>query len=109
MPAHGHADLSGPAEAPVAVEVTRGGIVESRHRARAVIVDAGGRVLARWGDIDSPIFARSAIKALQAIPLVETGALDAFALGEEEVEMLIDFLHRMSAQLDAVNAVEPES
>ncbi|MED5611448.1 MarR family winged helix-turn-helix transcriptional regulator [Pseudomonas sp. JH-2] len=31
------------------------------------------------------------------------------ALGEEEVEMLIDFLHRMSAQLEAVNAVEPES
>ena len=29
-------------------------------------------------------------------------------LKDDEVEMLIGFLHRMSAQLDAVNAVEPD-
>ncbi len=86
-PAEGRADLSGPTEAPIAVEVTRGGMVESRHRAHAVIVDAGGRVLARWGDIDRPIYARSAVKSLQAIPLVETGALDAFGLGDEELAL----------------------
>ena len=86
-PAEGAADLSGPAEAPVAVEVTRGGMVESRHRAHAVIVDAGGRVLAQWGDIGKPVYARSAIKSLQAIPLIETGAFDAFGLGEEELAL----------------------
>jgi len=86
-PAEGRADLSGPADAAIAVEVTRGGTVESLHRAHAVIVDAHGRVLARWGDADRPIFARSAIKALQAIPLVETGALDAFGLGTEELAL----------------------
>jgi L-asparaginase II len=99
-PARGSADLSGPAEAPVAVEVTRGGMVESRHRAHAVIVDAGGRVLARWGDIDSPIYARSAIKALQAIPLVETGALDAFGLGEEELALACSSHHGEPAHTD---------
>lgn len=86
-PAEGSADLSGPAEAPVAVAVTRGGMVESRHRAHAVIVDAGGRVLARWGDIARPVYARSAIKSLQAIPLIETGAFDAFGLGDEELAL----------------------
>lgn len=86
-PAEGSADLSRPAGAPVVVEVTRGPIVESLHRAHAVIVDAGGRVLARWGDIERPIYARSAIKSLQAIPLVETGALDAFGLGDEELAL----------------------
>ena len=91
--AAGHADLSGPAEAPVAVEVTRGGMVESRHRAHAVIVDAGGRVLARWGDIERPVYARSAIKALQAIPLVETGAFDAFGLGDEELALACSSHH----------------
>ncbi|MBH3430323.1 MarR family winged helix-turn-helix transcriptional regulator [Pseudomonas alkylphenolica] len=30
------------------------------------------------------------------------------ALSEDEVDTLIGFLHRMSGQLDAVNAVEPE-
>lgn len=91
---HGHrhdaaasADLSGPAESPIVVEVTRGGMVESIHRARACIVDAGGHVLARWGDIDAPVYPRSAIKALQAIPLVETGALDAFELTDSELAL----------------------
>ncbi|HYG90860.1 MAG TPA: asparaginase [Azospirillum sp.] len=86
-PAHGSADLSRPAESPIVVEVTRGPMVESVHRAHAVIVDAGGHVLARWGDIERPIYARSAVKALQAIPLVETGAFDDFGLGDEELAL----------------------
>ncbi|WP_207455933.1 asparaginase [Azospirillum sp. SYSU D00513] len=86
-PAEAHADLSGAPEAPILVEVTRGGMVESVHRGRACIVDAGGRVLARWGDIESPVYPRSAIKSLQAIPLVETGALDAFGLGDAELAL----------------------
>jgi len=85
--AEGRADLSGPAESPITVEVTRGSLVESVHRARACIVDAGGHVLARWGDIDAPVYPRSAIKSLQAIPLVESGALDAFGLGDEELAL----------------------
>lgn len=85
--ATGQADLSGPPDAPLVVEVTRGGMVESRHRGRACIVDADARVLASWGDIESPVFARSAIKALQAIPLVESGALDAFGLGDTELAL----------------------
>ncbi len=86
-PADGRADLAGPPGAPIAVEVTRGGMVESVHRARACIVDAHARVLARWGDIDAPVYPRSAIKPLQAIPLVETGALDAFGLTDAELAL----------------------
>lgn len=61
---------------PVLVEVTRGGTVESRHRGAACAFDAtGARVLA-WGDVDTPIFPRSAVKLLQAVPFLETGAAD---------------------------------
>lgn len=84
---HGHADLSGPAESPILIEVTRGGMVESVHRGRACLVDAAGHVLAQWGDIAAPIYPRSAIAAIQAIPLVESGALDAFELGDSELAL----------------------
>ena len=83
----GHADLSGPPEAPILVEVTRGGMVESVHRGRACIVDSDGRVLAQWGDIESPVYPRSAVKAIQAIPLLETGAFDAYGLGDQELAL----------------------
>lgn len=73
--------------APVLVEVTRGTGVESRHRGHALIVDARGKVLAHWGDFDSLVFPRSAIKPIQALPLVESGAADAFGLEEADLAL----------------------
>ena len=72
---------------PFAVEVTRGDTVESRHRACAVVADATGAIVARWGDVDEPVFPRSAIKPIQALPLVETGAAERFDLGDAELAL----------------------
>jgi L-asparaginase II len=78
--------MSGTASSnPVLVEVVRGGIVESRHAGAIAVADADGRLLLALGDVERPIFPRSAVKALQAIPLVESGAADAFGLGEDEL------------------------
>lgn len=70
---------------PVLVEVTRGGAIESAHRGALAIVDAGGTLFAGLGDIDRPIFPRSAVKVLQALPLVASGAADQLGLDEEEL------------------------
>lgn len=72
---------------PVLAEVTRGSAVESLHRGTAAVVDAGGEVIAAWGDMDAPHYPRSAVKPLQAIPFVASGAADAFNLGNEEIAM----------------------
>jgi L-asparaginase II len=70
---------------PVLVEVLRGGAVESAHRGAFAVLDADGGVVAAVGDIDRPIFPRSAVKLLQALPLVESGAADALGLSDEEL------------------------
>ena len=70
---------------PELVEVLRGNAVESAHRGAIAIVDADGSLVASLGDIERPIFPRSAVKLLQAIPLVESGAADALALDDEEL------------------------
>lgn len=72
---------------PVTVEVTRGNIVESRHRGMAVVVDGDGAVLMEAGDVDTPVFPRSACKAMQALPLVESGAADAYGFGNRELAL----------------------
>ena len=72
---------------PLVVEVTRGSMVESRHRAAAAIVDAGGRVVSAFGDIERPVYGRSAIKPLQALPLLESGAADRFGLSVAELAL----------------------
>jgi L-asparaginase II len=72
---------------PVLVEVTRGPKVESIHRGSACVVDARGHVVEAWGDIESPTCPRSAIKPFQSLPLIESGAADAFAVTEEELAL----------------------
>ena len=72
---------------PVLVEVTRGGEVESRHRGAFVVADAQGKVHAAAGDTDHAVFPRSAIKIFQALPLVESGAADAFGFTQAELAL----------------------
>lgn len=72
---------------PIIAEVTRGDMVESRHRGFFAIVDASGKIIASAGDVATPIFPRSAIKAFQALPLLESGGAERFGLNEEEVAL----------------------
>lgn len=72
---------------PVLVEVTRGPKVESQHRGTIVVCDAKGSKVHEWGDGDAGVFPRSAIKAIQALPLIESGAADAFGFGDAELSM----------------------
>lgn len=72
---------------PVLVEVTRGGIVESEHRGAVAIIDASGKLVFALGDTQKPIFPRSAIKGLQAIPLIESGAVEKYHLTDAEIAL----------------------
>lgn len=72
---------------PVLVEVTRGDVVESRHRGAVCVQDADGKILCSIGDVELPVFPRSAVKALQALPLVESGAADAFGYRARELAL----------------------
>ena len=72
---------------PVLVEAWRGNAVESFHRGAVAIVDGDGTLVASLGDIERPIFPRSAVKLLQALPLVESGAADRYALSDEELAL----------------------
>ena len=70
---------------PVLVDVMRGDVVESRHRGAIVVCDGDGSVVLSLGDVERPIFPRSAVKAIQALPLVESGAADAFGFSDEDL------------------------
>lgn len=69
------------------VEVTRGSEIESFHRGAVAVVDSRGNLVGSWGDVERPIYARSAIKLIQAIPLVESGAADALQLRQAELAL----------------------
>ncbi|WP_027060556.1 asparaginase [Mesorhizobium loti] len=72
---------------PVLIEVLRGAIVESVHRGAVAVFDADGKPVLEIGDTSKPVFPRSAVKAIQALPLVETGAADAYGFGSRELAL----------------------
>lgn len=72
---------------PVLIEVTRGPLVENRHRGAVAVARSSGAPLLAIGDVDRPVYPRSAIKLVQALPLIETGAVDQFGLTESEIAL----------------------
>ena len=61
------------ADAPVLAHVTRGGFVESAHRASVAVTASDGGLLRSWGAPDDPVFPRSSNKPLQAVAMVRAG------------------------------------
>jgi L-asparaginase II len=74
-------------ENPVLVEVMRGGRLESLHRGAIAVCDSEGASRLAIGDVDAPVYPRSSLKPVQAIPLIESGAASLFALGSEEIAL----------------------
>ena len=67
------------------VEVTRG-VVESTHLVDVVVIGPTGPVFVA-GDASRAILPRSAIKPIQVLPLIETGAAEHFDLSDEEIAL----------------------
>jgi L-asparaginase II len=72
---------------PVLVEIMRGSLVESVHRGSLAVADTSGKIVFALGDLERPVYPRSSLKPIQALPLVESGSADAFGLGDEEVAL----------------------
>ncbi len=76
-----------PSPNPVLINVTRSGFPESAHRGAVCVIDAEGETVLAAGAVGRPILPRSAIKPLQAIPLIEDGAADVWRSTGEELAL----------------------
>ena len=90
---------------PVWIEVTRGDRVESRHRVDAVVSDSSGNVVEVFGDTSRPTQPRSAAKPIQALPLVLSGAADAFGLTQAELALACASHCSEPGHVDAVRSL----
>ncbi len=88
------------------VEVTRGDTVESVHYGAIAVTDADGRLRASWGDPDAITFLRSSAKPFQALPLLESGAADAFGLTPRELAIVCASHSGTDAHVDLIRQVQ---
>lgn len=86
--------------APLAT-LTRGGLNESFHHALAVLVDSEGEVLESHGNIQKPMYPRSALKPVQALVMRELG------LDLTGVELVLSMASHLgtTAHIDAVDQI----
>lgn len=73
---------------PVLVDVTRGSLVESQHKAAFAVALPSGEIVMRAGDTAQAIYPRSAIKGMQALPLVASGGIEKFGLTDAEIALI---------------------
>ncbi len=71
----------------ILAHVIRGNTLESIHRGHFVVIDGEGRTVASAGDPSTVTYFRSACKPHQSIPLITSGAADAFGFAEDEIAM----------------------
>ena len=61
--------------------------MENRHTGALAIAHPDGAIRDGWGDVERPILPRSSIKMIQALPLMESGAAEAFGLTDEHLAL----------------------
>jgi L-asparaginase len=70
------------------VRLLREGLVESTHRAQAVVCDNRGRVLSVAGNPETSTFIRSALKPFQALAVTTTGTLERYNLNDRDLAII---------------------
>lgn len=66
----------------------RGSLADLYHYGHIVVVDTEGNVLWQLGDANRITYARSSAKLFQAIPVIESGAADAYGITDKELAFM---------------------
>lgn len=95
-----------PAEyAEILVELKRGGLTESVHRGAIVVASPDGRRVRGLGHPAMPTFLRSTAKPIQALPLITSGAAEAYGISDVELAVMCGSLNGEDFQVDTIKGL----
>ncbi len=85
--------------------LTRSGFIESMHAGFICVTDSNRKVIFSIGDPETKVFMRSAAKPLQALPLVQSGALEKFKITQMELAAICASHSGQEFHLQAVSSI----
>ncbi len=97
--------MSGAPSGVPLIDVTRGPMIESVHAVAACAVSADGRTLLERGDVDIPVYLRSAAKPFIAAAVVSTGAAERFGFEPRELAVMAASHNGEPFHVDAVRGI----
>jgi len=87
------------------IQLTRGDLQENLHFGAIAVVNTRGKLLAHAGDPHWLTFTRSTLKALQALPFVESGGPAHFGFTQAQVAMLCASHNGEDKHVQAANGI----
>lgn len=87
------------------VSVTRGPRIESVHAVAACACDVAGNVVLALGDIDEPVYLRSAAKPFIAAAAVRAGAAERFGFDDRELSVMTASHNGEPFHVEAVRSI----
>jgi len=85
------------------VEVTRSGFTESTHRGVAVLINSSGEILQEWGNSNTLIYPRSALKPIQSLNLYKDGVAKALGLSDDLIALTTASHHAENIHQKMIN------
>jgi L-asparaginase II len=79
--------MNAPRSLMIDVEVTRGDIVESRHKVHGIVIGADDKPVATAGDPSLVTMWRSCAKPFQVLPFLASGGFDQLGWGNQELAL----------------------
>ena len=84
------------------VAVTRGDVIENIHQGVAIAIDSNYRIIKQWGDTQTEIFPRSALKPIQTFGIITTGTDKALKLKDEQIALATSSHHAETVHVDMI-------
>ena len=85
------------------VEVTRNGFTESTHYGVAVLINSSGEILQEWGNSNTLIYPRSALKPIQSLNLYKDGVAKALGLSDNLIALTTASHHAENIHQKMIN------
>ena len=85
------------------VEVTRSDFTESIHHGVAVLINSNGEILQEWGNSNTLIYPRSALKPIQSLNLYKDGVAKALGLSDNLIALTTASHHAENIHQKMIN------
>ena len=85
------------------VEVTRSNFTESTHYGVAVLINSRGEILREWGNSNTLIYPRSALKPIQSLNLYRDGIAEALNLSDDFIALTTASHHAENIHQKMIN------
>ena len=87
------------------VRVTRSGVPDALHRGSVTVVAERGEPLLTIGDPETRAYIRSAAKPIQCIPVITSGASEAFGFDDRDIAIICGSHRGGDAQVEQVRSI----